>query len=65
MECGPTFSADFFLIDGDREEHRTSCGAVQPFTWVVLRREEPLPGPHSGGRWPRRGCGEWSRDALT
>jgi hypothetical protein len=27
------------LISADREEHRTPDGAVQPFTWAVLRRE--------------------------
>lgn len=32
--CGSTFT----LIHHEREEHRTPWGAVQPFTWVVLRR---------------------------
>lgn len=26
------------LVDGASEEHHTPAGAVQPFTWVVLRR---------------------------
>ena len=33
-EFGPAFS----LIGSDREEHRTPWNAVQPFTWVTLRR---------------------------
>jgi 2-polyprenyl-3-methyl-5-hydroxy-6-metoxy-1,4-benzoquinol methylase len=32
--CGSTFA----LEHHEREEHRTPWGAVQPFTWVVLRR---------------------------
>lgn len=31
---GPTYT----LVSSDREEHRTPRGAIQPFTWVVLRR---------------------------
>jgi trans-aconitate methyltransferase len=29
---------DWELVTSDREEHVTPSGAVQPFTWVVLRR---------------------------
>lgn len=32
------FERDFTLIHQEREEHVTPAGAVQPFTWVVLRR---------------------------
>lgn len=32
------FSAEFTLETSEREMHRTPTGAVQPFTWVVLRR---------------------------
>ncbi len=32
------FSAHFTLVDADREEHLTPWGALQPFTWVTLRR---------------------------
>lgn len=35
-EFGPAFS----LIASDREEHRTPWDAVQPFTWVTLRRSQ-------------------------
>lgn len=34
------FSPGFILVDSDREEHRTPWGAVQPFTWVILRRTQ-------------------------
>lgn len=33
------FSAGFTLETSEREMHRTPTGAIQPFTWVVLRRE--------------------------
>jgi SAM-dependent methyltransferase len=33
-QLGPAFE----LVHSEREEHRTPAGAVQPFTWVVLRR---------------------------
>jgi len=32
------FGSAFSLIGADREEHRTPWDAVQPFTWVTLRR---------------------------
>ena len=32
------FEPDFSLEHSEREEHVTPGGAVQPFTWVVLRR---------------------------
>lgn len=32
-------SADWRLVAHEREEHRTPGGAIQPFTWVALRRE--------------------------
>ena len=32
--CGSNFS----LVHHEREEHRTPTGALQPFTWAVLRR---------------------------
>ena len=32
------FSAGFTLETSEREMHRTPTAAVQPFTWVVLRR---------------------------
>jgi 2-polyprenyl-3-methyl-5-hydroxy-6-metoxy-1,4-benzoquinol methylase len=32
------FSASFDLVTHEREEHTTPGGAMQPFTWVVLRR---------------------------
>jgi hypothetical protein len=25
-------------VDAADEEHRTPCGVLQPFTWMVLRR---------------------------
>lgn len=31
--------AGWVLLCQDREEHRTPAGAVQPFTWVALRRQ--------------------------
>ena len=34
---GDLFAPGFALVDSDREEHRTPWGAVQPFTWVILR----------------------------
>jgi hypothetical protein len=30
--------AKWLLISQDREEHITPCGAIQPFTWIALRR---------------------------
>jgi hypothetical protein len=36
---------DLEMVMSRREEHRTPTGAVQPFTWVVVRL--------SGGRPPR------------
>jgi SAM-dependent methyltransferase len=32
------FGSAFELVHDEREEHRTPGGALQPFTWVVLRR---------------------------
>jgi 2-polyprenyl-3-methyl-5-hydroxy-6-metoxy-1,4-benzoquinol methylase len=32
------FADHFTLASSEREEHRTPWGAVQPFTWVTLRR---------------------------
>jgi SAM-dependent methyltransferase len=32
------FSGGFVLEHSEREEHHTPWGAVQPFTWVLLRR---------------------------
>ena len=32
------FAGGFDLVCHEREEHTTPGGAVQPFTWVVLRR---------------------------
>jgi len=32
------FAAGFALVDSGRDTHRTPWDAVQPFTWVVLRR---------------------------
>jgi SAM-dependent methyltransferase len=34
------FSRSFTLVAREREEHVTPSGAVQPFTWVVLRRTD-------------------------
>jgi 2-polyprenyl-3-methyl-5-hydroxy-6-metoxy-1,4-benzoquinol methylase len=34
------FGPAFTLVSSDREEHRTPWDAVQPFTWVVLRRTQ-------------------------
>jgi len=48
-ELADVFSAHFSLVKEDREEHLTPGGVVQPFTWVLLRREEQLPSLHSGG----------------
>ena len=31
--------AKWLLISQDREEHVTPAGTIQPFTWVVLRRQ--------------------------
>jgi 2-polyprenyl-3-methyl-5-hydroxy-6-metoxy-1,4-benzoquinol methylase len=38
------FGTGFELVHAEREEHVTPGGAVQPFTWAVLRR-----------RWPHAG----------
>ncbi len=35
---GHRFGDHFGLVHQEREEHLTPWGAVQPFTWVVLRR---------------------------
>ena len=33
------FSSAFSMQHSEREEHVTPRGVVQPFTWVVLRRD--------------------------
>ncbi|HEY5186270.1 MAG TPA: class I SAM-dependent methyltransferase [Actinomycetes bacterium] len=38
------FGGEFELDHSEREEHATPSGAVQPFTWVVLRRREAREG---------------------
>jgi SAM-dependent methyltransferase len=38
-ELAAQFALGFELVHSEREEHRTPAGAVQPFTWVVLRRQ--------------------------
>lgn len=38
-DLAAVFAPRFALISEDREEHVTPSGAVQPFTWVTLRRE--------------------------
>ena len=38
-ELADAFSEHFALIHCERELQHTPSGAVQPFTWVVLRRE--------------------------
>jgi hypothetical protein len=30
---------NWLLISQDQEEHITSAGTIQPFTWVALRRQ--------------------------
>jgi SAM-dependent methyltransferase len=35
----------FELVDDRREEHHTPSGAMQPFTWVVLRHRAPVSAP--------------------
>jgi hypothetical protein len=37
-ELAETFAAGFELEHCERDLHHTPTGAVQPFTWVVLRR---------------------------
>ena len=41
------FSPHFVGVGSEREEHVTPRGAVQPFTWVVLRRRA-RDDPHAG-----------------
>jgi SAM-dependent methyltransferase len=45
---GPSLAAAlgdrFELVDSRREEHHTPGGAMQPFTWVVLRHRAPAHG---------------------
>lgn len=36
-ELEDAYSGSFSLVAAEREEHVTPSGAVQPFTWVVLR----------------------------
>lgn len=33
------FADDFVLVHSEREEHETPWGAIQPFSWVVMRRQ--------------------------
>jgi trans-aconitate methyltransferase len=42
-ELAAQFSADFTMEWSDRIEHVTPGGAVQPFTWVLLRRNSRGP----------------------
>jgi len=35
---GELFGSDFDVVGTEREEHHTPWGAVQPFSWVALRR---------------------------
>ena len=42
-ELAAQFSAEFTLEWSDRVDHVTPTGAVQPFTWVLLRRRSPGP----------------------
>ena len=37
-KLGSLFSADFELVHTEREEHHTPDGALQSFTWAMLRR---------------------------
>jgi trans-aconitate methyltransferase len=37
-ELAAEFETFFYLVQSEREEHRTPAGVVQPFTWAVLRR---------------------------
>jgi len=41
-ELAEMFAAGFELEHCERELHRTPTGAVQPFTWVLLRRKPSL-----------------------
>ena len=45
------FGVGFDLIHSEREEHLTPSGAVQPFTWVLLRRVTSAE-PDRGSLWP-------------
>lgn len=36
---GRAFEAGFTIVDARRDDHLTPGGAVQPFTWVSLRRD--------------------------
>ena len=40
-EIASMLGAGFSLVSSDSELHRTPGGAVQPFTWAILRRDEP------------------------
>jgi 2-polyprenyl-3-methyl-5-hydroxy-6-metoxy-1,4-benzoquinol methylase len=43
-ELADAFAAHFELVQTERELHVTPSGAVQPFTWAVLRRNPPTTG---------------------
>jgi hypothetical protein len=43
VELADAFAAHFELVHDERELHVTPSGAVQPFTWVVLRRKPSTP----------------------
>jgi len=45
-DLAAAFSPRFSLVDFERNEHVTPSGAVQPFTWVVLRRTSLPLGAH-------------------
>ena len=38
-ELTAAFESSFDLVHSEREEHRTPAGVIQPFPWVVLRRQ--------------------------
>jgi SAM-dependent methyltransferase len=40
-ELAARFAPAFDLVSSDELRHQTPTGAVQPFTWVVLRRRSP------------------------
>lgn len=48
-ELADIFAPGFSLVHAEREEHHTPGGAVQPFSWVVLRATSVF----SGGSSPR------------
>ena len=48
-DLGRIFAPAFVLEVDEREDHVTPWGAVQPFTWVVLRRTAAPPSTAPGG----------------